>query len=324
MVCPTCDGPVDPNPDGCIAIYKGPTRGCPRGCDAFCWLCREVCGKDAHPHCGRVHGDFFPPRRVIAQWERRYRWRRIQDVLQHTLVADGAARDAVLQEIQSNLQSHGLWPFPVTEPAVSGLGEVDIRVEPATTLDAAFAAARRGEAGAVQAVLELEPAFADAVNGRGMTMLMVAAHAGRGEVVAVLLERGAHVEQQDERGRTALHMAIEMRQLEISRLLLEAWPAGEKIDLLEMQIDVETAKMLAQFSRNKQISLCGVLPNQTTADFSRRGLGVAKGILIAASLDFRLSLTKVLAFDESTPATHPRLTACCIVCRLTSMVLPSQ
>ena len=291
MVCPTCEAPVDPSPDGCIAIYKGSMRGCPSGCDAFCWLCREVCGKDAHPHCGRVHGDFFPPRHIIAQWERRYRWRRVQDVLWHALIAGGMERDAALQVIQPNLQSHGLWPFPATEPTIGGVGEV----EPANSLDAAFAAARRGDAGAVQAMLVIEPAFIDAVDARGMTMLMVAAHAGHGEVVAVLLERGARVEQQDERRRTALHMAVEMGQAEISRVLLEAWPEGETLNLLEMRMNVKTATILAQVSKEKQISLCGISSNQTTADFRRQRLGVAEGILIAASLELRGSLTEVHA-----------------------------
>ena len=45
---------------------------------------------------------------------------------------------------------------------------------------------------------------------------------------------------------------------------------------------------------------------------------------IAEAIANNASLTEVLAFRESAPATHPRLTACCIVCRSTSMVLPSQ
>ena len=296
MVCPTCKGPVDPNPDGCIAIYKGPMRGCPNGCDAFCWLCREICGEDAHPHCGRVHGDFFPPQRVIAQWERRYRWRRVQEVLLHAFPVVGAERKAALEQIRLNLQSHGLWPFPASEPAVGSQDEA----KHTTSHAASFDAARRGDAGAVQAILVVEPAFVEAVDGRSMTMLMIAAHGGHNEVVAVLLEGGARVEQQDRRGRTALHMAVEMRHAEISRVLLAVWPVGEKLDLLDgMHPDIETAEQLAKIARARHISLCGISPNQAIVDFSGRRLGAAGTLFVAASLETMASLTSInLGFNS--------------------------
>ena len=294
IVCPTCKEVIDPAPNGCIAINKGAGNdGCPRGCDAFCWLCQEVCGDDAHPHCGRVHHEFFPPQRIIAQWERRYRWRRVQDVLVHAFPAGGAIREDALQNIRLNLQSHSLWPFPATEPAVSNPDEV----EPAHSLNATFAAVRRGDAYVVRAALIDEPMFVNAVNERSMTMLMVAAHAGHDEVVDELLGSGARVEDQDERRMTALHMAVERGHANISRALLGAWPAGVTLDLLGICNDVNTAEVLAQISKERRISLCGILPGHTEADFSHRRLRRADTVLVMASLEFMWSLSSVLASE---------------------------
>lgn len=64
ITCPTCKQPIDPRPDGCIAIGRGPPNGCPRGCDAFCWLCQEVCGSDSHQHCMQAHGEYVRGRKV--------------------------------------------------------------------------------------------------------------------------------------------------------------------------------------------------------------------------------------------------------------------
>jgi hypothetical protein len=62
--------------------------------------------------------------------------------------------------------------------------------------------------------------------------------------------------------------------------------------LLENNLDVETATMLAQISKDKQISLCNISAEQTEADFSGQSLKPADGILIAAALEFRGSLTE--------------------------------
>jgi hypothetical protein len=296
IVCPTCKEVIDPEPNGCIAINKGADKGgCPRGCDAFCWLCQEVCGDDAHPHCGRVHHEFFPPQRIIAQWERRYRWRRVQDVLVHAFPAGGATREDALREIRLNLQSHSLWPFPATEPAVSNPDEV----EPAHSLDAAFAAARRGDAYVVRAALIYEPRFVNAVNERGMTMLMVAAHAGHDEVVDELLGSGARVEEQDERRMTALHMAVERGHANISRALLGAWPAGvTECNLRGIRLDEKSVQRLAKIGTEKRINLFGIKHGQTRADFSSQNLGSVDAILIANDLAVTASVTSVRAFRK--------------------------
>ena len=64
------------------------------------------------------------------------------------------------------------------------------------------------------------------------------------------------------------------------------------VNLLKNDFDVEVATMLAQISREKKITLCGIMADQTEADFNNRELGPADAILIAASLEFRGSLTE--------------------------------
>jgi hypothetical protein len=68
-------------------------------------------------------------------------------------------------------------------------------------------------------------------------------------------------------------------------------PSLTECTLLENEFDGETATMLAKISKDKQISLCGITPDQTEADFKDHGLQPADAILIAAALEFRGSLT---------------------------------
>ena len=63
--------------------------------------------------------------------------------------------------------------------------------------------------------------------------------------------------------------------------------------LLKNEFDVETARMLAQISKEKKISLCGIKPDQTEASFAYTNLKLADGVLIAAALEFRGSLTQI-------------------------------
>ena len=135
VTCPNCDDFLDPRPDGCIAMR------CPHCCEAFCWLCFESCGTDAHSHALSTHGDYFPPQRVVDSWHRRWRWRRIarllaSDALPSRLPPAAEARDDVtgvgrpaplvaaqlarLDECRHLLADDEvrLWPFPATEPGV--------------------------------------------------------------------------------------------------------------------------------------------------------------------------------------------------------------
>ena len=66
--------------------------------------------------------------------------------------------------------------------------------------------------------------------------------------------------------------------------------------LLKNRFDIETGVVLAKVSKEKQISLCGITTDQTEANFKDQGLTPADAILIAAALEFRGSLTQVLAF----------------------------
>ncbi|KOO29439.1 protein nlrc3 [Chrysochromulina tobinii] len=55
-------------------------------------------------------------------------------------------------------------------------------------------------------------------------------------------------------------------------------------NLLGNQLDVESAKMLAEVAKQKGISLCGIQRDQTTADFSNQGLREGNAILLASDL----------------------------------------
>jgi hypothetical protein len=55
-------------------------------------------------------------------------------------------------------------------------------------------------------------------------------------------------------------------------------------NLLGNQLDVESAKMLAEVAKQKGISLCGIQHDQTTADFSKQSLELPDAILLASDL----------------------------------------
>jgi hypothetical protein len=77
------------------------------------------------------------------------------------------------------------------------------------------------------------------------------------------------------------------------------------IDLRFNQLDNESATMLATIAKEKNISLCGITPEQTTADLHGRPtnmMGSADAILLTADLAVRASLTTVW-----TPAYEPSL-----------------
>jgi len=74
LSCPSCEVFCDPDPAGCIAMKCS-------GCDvAFCWLCFQLCGRDAHPHCREAHGGYFPSRSDVYRWHRRLRWHQVDAV----------------------------------------------------------------------------------------------------------------------------------------------------------------------------------------------------------------------------------------------------
>jgi hypothetical protein len=76
------------------------------------------------------------------------------------------------------------------------------------------------------------------------------------------------------------------------------------VDLRYNSLDSESATILANIAKEKNISLCGIKPEQTEADFtpgSNRGyiLNAADAILLAADLTVRPSVTSVRALGNS-------------------------
>jgi len=55
-------------------------------------------------------------------------------------------------------------------------------------------------------------------------------------------------------------------------------------NLLHNNLDAESAKLLAEVAKQKGISLCGILRDQTTADFSNQNLKLLDAILLATDL----------------------------------------
>ena len=70
-------------------------------------------------------------------------------------------------------------------------------------------------------------------------------------------------------------------------------------DMRYNELDTESATMLANVAKEKGISLCGITPEQTEADFtpsknSYNRIGPADAILLTADLVVRPSVTKIL------------------------------
>ena len=170
-------------------------------CDvAFCWLCFQTCGKDAHPHCREEHGGYFPPRPTIDKWLRRLRWRRVNGLLDRTFGARHEQKLEALemcQPVLSDIETR-LWPFPESEPAVGGLIAVTLHVH----------AAQFGQYEQLVELLDDAPYLLDQVDDRGMSALAAAAHGGHREIVKMLLERGADVGLRDDRNVSALDYAL--------------------------------------------------------------------------------------------------------------------
>ena len=82
--------------------------------------------------------------------------------------------------------------------------------------------------------------------------------------------------------------------------LLPAMASVTVTDMRYNELDTESATMLANVAKEKRISLCGIAPEQTEADFTPsknddKRMGPADGILLTADLAVRTSsLTKIL------------------------------
>ena len=301
LSCPSCGVFCDPDPDGCIAMT------CSSCHVAFCWLCFQACGRDAHPHCREVHGGYFPSRSDINRWHRRLRWRQVDGVLQRSFEGRTSERKEALRLCERNLADSEiqLWPFPAVEPSVLGMlgGAPHVR------------AAQFGLIDEFRALIDEMPALINQADDRGMTALMAAAHGGHAAVVALLLERRADVTSRDDRGvsaleyairedrlevvlaildhagqevnsvcprgRTALLVACECRREVIARELLDR---GAKVDALKNRLNIGSATMLAKIGTEKGIMLFGIERDQKEANFQAQNLGPADAILISSDL----------------------------------------
>jgi len=212
LSCPSCGVFCDPDPDGCIAMT------CSSCHVAFCWLCFQACGHDAHPHCREEHGGFFPSKHDVYQWHRRLRWHKVDRVFQRSFQGRPPDRKVALREEALNLCERnladseiGLWPFPSVQPSVGGA----IGVVPHVQF------AMFGQIDELRALLDETPELIDQPNDRGLTCLMAASHGGYAAVVAVLLERGADVARRDARGVSALDYAVREHRQEALLTLLK-------------------------------------------------------------------------------------------------------
>jgi len=229
LSCPSCGVFCDPDPDGCIAMT------CSSCHVAFCWLCFQACGRDAHPHCHVEHGGYFPPRSDVDQWTRRLRWRQVDGVLQRSF---GGRRLPEREEALRLCERHladskiGLWPFPNVQPSLGGMLGALPHVQ----------SAQFGQIDELRALLDETPELIDQADGRGMTALMAAAHGGHAAVVTELLERGADVTCRDDRGVSALDYAIREDRQEVVLAIL-AQHAGQVVNAVGPS--GETALMVA-------------------------------------------------------------------------------
>ena len=96
-------------------------------------------------------------------------------------------------------------------------------------------------------------------------------------------------------------------------------------NLLKNKFDSETATMLAQISKEKKISLCGIMPEQTEANFGyyspsgivpEQMLKPADAILVAAAMHFRSSITQVRTLLSRAPLIlcPPVITVLVVLC----------
>ncbi len=125
-------------------------------------------------------------------------------------------------------QQLGLAP-PPSSPATA-------QARPRSREEALLEAARRGDVGAVQALLA-QGAPVNAANSHGSTALLLAADKGQDAVARLLVERGADLDAHDNFfGQTPLGAALGAGRLDLARFLIEKG-AGDAADALDTAID---------------------------------------------------------------------------------------
>lgn len=177
---------------------------------------------------------------------------------------------------------------------------------------------RRGDAAAVRAALERDPALAHAPlpadparpNDEGLTLLHVAARAGHAEIVTLLAACGADLEARTREGRTPLHDSIEFGR-PAAREALEAAGAREDIcaaailghaDAVRAMLDADPELVN---DRSTSLSPLGWAAFGNQTDIAReliaRGARMDDGELLCAALVGHVEVAEVLMAHGADP-----------------------
>ena len=70
------------------------------------------------------------------------------------------------------------------------------------------------------------------------------------------------------------------------------------MNLLKNEFNVETATMLAQISKEKEITLCGIASDQAEAEFRAQNLQPPDAVLIANDISVSRSLSQVFHHSD--------------------------
>ena len=110
----------------------------------------------------------------------------------------------------------------VSDPsAAASSGGEGISDEELALLNASFEYARNGVTDTLGALVGAGLPV-NLTDGKGDTLLILAAYHGNAETVVMLLEAGADVNRQNDRGQTALSAAVFRKDKQITQLLLDA------------------------------------------------------------------------------------------------------
>ena len=113
----------------------------------------------------------------------------------------------------------------------------------------------------------------------------------RGILIGTLVGRAETVDLRN-RGLSTLECTLISVLLKFTRALTVT-------NLLSNQLDAEATTMLAEVAKQKGISLCGIRRDQTTANFSFKGLKPPDAILLASDLSHAVVTGVLTALDLS-------------------------
>ena len=285
LCCPSCGVFCDPDPDGCIAMKCS-------SCDvAFCWLCFQACGRDAHPHCRKVHGEYFPPRSVVNQWHRRLRWRQVDKVLQRAFGECPAPKLAVVVEKFNGLLSglkNSFGRLFKSGPSAEGVGVA--AAEAAAKSEAARITPKRKEALREEALRLCARNLADiairlwpfptvepSVGGMlGVASHVQAAQFGRiDELRALLDDTPELIDQANDRGMTALMAAAHGGRAAVVTMLLER---GADITCRD---DRGVSALDYAIRENRREVVRALLDGGATIDALEQGLNIKSANMLA-------------------------------------------